>query len=127
MINCTGPNTDLTEVRDPLVGSLRVDGTIRPDPLGLGLDTDDEGRLIDAEGDASERLSLAGPLRKGRLWEHTAVPELRRRGAAARRATLRAERRGPTEGRTPGRRSRYALGMESAACSFAFAFFAFRR
>ena len=77
VINCTGPNTDLTEVRDLLVGSLRVDGTIRPDALGLGLDTDDEGRLVDVAGHASERLSLAGPLRKGRLWEHTAVPELR--------------------------------------------------
>ena len=77
VINCTGPNTDLSDVRDPLVRSLRERGTIRPDPLGLGLDTDDEGRLIDAEGEASERLSLAGPLRKGRLWEHTAVPELR--------------------------------------------------
>jgi uncharacterized NAD(P)/FAD-binding protein YdhS len=77
VINCTGPNTDLTDVRDPLVRSLRVDGTVRPDPLGLGLDTDADGRLIDAEGQASERLSLAGPLRKGRLWEHTAVPELR--------------------------------------------------
>ena len=77
VINCTGPNTNLAEVRDPLVQSLRERGTIRPDPLGLGLDTDADGRLIDADGRPSGRLSLAGPLRKGLLWEHTAVPELR--------------------------------------------------
>jgi uncharacterized NAD(P)/FAD-binding protein YdhS len=77
VINCTGPDTDLTRVRDPLVTSLRRDGLIRPDELGLGLDTDDDGRLVAADGRASERLTLLGPLRKGRFWEHTAVPELR--------------------------------------------------
>jgi uncharacterized NAD(P)/FAD-binding protein YdhS len=77
VINCTGPDTDLTRVRDPLVASLRRDGLIRPDELGLGLDADDDGRLVTAEGSASRRLTLLGPLRKGRLWEHTAVPELR--------------------------------------------------
>ncbi|HEX5585654.1 FAD/NAD(P)-binding protein [Gaiella sp.] len=77
VINCTGPDTDLTRVRDPLVASLRRDGLIRPDPLGLGLDTDDDGRLVAADGTASGCLTLLGPLRKGRLWEHTAVPELR--------------------------------------------------
>jgi uncharacterized NAD(P)/FAD-binding protein YdhS len=77
VINCTGPDTDLARVRDPLVASLRRDSLIRPDELGLGLDTDDDGRLVGADGRASDRLTLIGPLRKGRLWEHTAVPELR--------------------------------------------------
>ena len=77
MINCTGPDTDLARVRDPLVAALRRDGLIRPDELGLGLDSDEDGRLIAADGRASSRLSLVGPLRKGRLWENTAVPELR--------------------------------------------------
>ena len=77
MINCTGPDTDLARVHDPLVQALRRDGLIRPDPLGLGLDTDEDGRLLDAEGRPSERLFLVGPLRKGQLWENTAVPELR--------------------------------------------------
>ena len=77
VINCTGPDTDLTRVRDPLVASLRRAGLIRPDELGLGLDTDDDGRLVAADGSTSGRLTLVGPLRKGRLWEHTAVPELR--------------------------------------------------
>ena len=77
VINCTGPDTDLARVDDPLVRSLRDGGLVRPDELGLGLDTDDEGRVLDREGRASSRLCLVGPLRKGLLWENTAVPELR--------------------------------------------------
>jgi uncharacterized NAD(P)/FAD-binding protein YdhS len=77
VINCTGPDTDLSRVREPLVEALRADGLVRPDPLGLGLDTDEQGRLVDAAGRPSGRLWLVGPLRKGRLWENTAVPELR--------------------------------------------------
>src|SRR6185312_12097775 len=76
VINCTGPDTDLTRVRDPLVVSLRDAGLIRPDGLGLGLDTDREGRVVAADGLVDEQLTLVGPLRKGSLWEHTAVPEL---------------------------------------------------
>jgi uncharacterized NAD(P)/FAD-binding protein YdhS len=77
VVNCTGPDTDLARVSDPLVRALRSSGLIRPDPLGLGLDTDEDGRLLDAEGRTSTRLFLVGPLRKGQLWENTAVPELR--------------------------------------------------
>ncbi len=77
VINCTGPDTDLSRIREPLIASLRDAGLIRPDPLGLGLDTDAGGALIDARGHPSQRLFLAGPLRKGSLWENTAVPELR--------------------------------------------------
>jgi len=86
VINCTGPDTDLARVNDPLVQDLRRAGLIRPDELGLGLDTDEHGRLLDADGRPSERLFLVGPLRKGQLWENTAVPELREE--AQRMATL---------------------------------------
>ncbi|MFM9995097.1 MAG: FAD/NAD(P)-binding protein [Phycisphaerales bacterium] len=77
VINCTGPDTNLARVREALVVSLRNAGLIRPDPLGLGLDTDEDGRVLDSHGRAGTRLFLVGPLRKGRLWENTAVPELR--------------------------------------------------
>lgn len=77
VINCTGPDTNLARVRDPLVQNLRQQGMIRPDDLGLGLDTTESGAVIDASGSASRDLFLVGPLRKGQLWEHTAVPELR--------------------------------------------------
>jgi uncharacterized NAD(P)/FAD-binding protein YdhS len=77
VINCSGPDTDLARVGDPLVASLRTRGLIRPDVHGLGLDSDEAGRVVDAAGAPSAWLSILGPLRKGRLWENTAVPELR--------------------------------------------------
>ena len=77
VINCTGPDTDLSRVRHPLVVALRDGGLVRPDALGLGLESDEEGRLLSVDGTPSARLFLVGPLRKGRLWENTAVPELR--------------------------------------------------
>ena len=76
-VNCTGPDTNLARVRDPLVQSLRAAGLIRPDELGLGLDTDESGGLVGADGSVGDDLLCVGPLRKGRLWENTAVPELR--------------------------------------------------
>lgn len=77
VINCTGPDTDLSRVNEPLIVNLREQGIIRPDPLGLGLDATLDGAIISATGKPCRRLWLAGPLRKGQLWENTAVPELR--------------------------------------------------
>lgn len=77
VINCSGPDTDLTRVREPLIVNLREQGVIRPDPLGLGLDCDAHGAVISASGLPCRKLLLAGPLRKGQVWENTAVPELR--------------------------------------------------
>ena len=77
VVNCTGPDTDVRRVAEPLVQQLLANGLVTPDPLGLGLRSGEYGGLIDAAGRASERLFLVGPLRKGLLWENTAVPELR--------------------------------------------------
>jgi uncharacterized NAD(P)/FAD-binding protein YdhS len=82
VINCTGPDTDLRRVDDPFVERLLADGLVRGDGLGLGLDSDGYGAIVDGAGRVSERLSLVGPLRKGRLWENTAVPELRHEARA---------------------------------------------
>jgi len=41
------------------------------------LSCDADGGLVDAAGRVSNRLFTLGPLRKGELWESTAVPELR--------------------------------------------------
>lgn len=77
VINCTGPDTDLARIDDPLIGSLRAAGAIVPDPLGLGARTDEHGALLDSRERPSPHLYLCGPLRKAQLWENTAVPELR--------------------------------------------------
>lgn len=77
VINCTGPESDCRKLASPLLANLLRDGLVRPDPLFLGLDTTEEGALIDASGVASDSLFAAGPARKGSLWETIAVPELR--------------------------------------------------
>jgi uncharacterized NAD(P)/FAD-binding protein YdhS/flavin reductase (DIM6/NTAB) family NADH-FMN oxidoreductase RutF len=77
VVNCTGPAADVTRRRDPLVEGLLATGLARPEPLHLGLDVDGHGALLDSAGRASERIFTLGLLRKGSLWETTAVPELR--------------------------------------------------
>ena len=77
VVNCTGPESDPRRLAEPLFTDLRAKGLLHPDPLGLGLDTTDDGALLDAAGAPSETLYLVGPLLKGRFWEATAAPELR--------------------------------------------------
>jgi uncharacterized NAD(P)/FAD-binding protein YdhS len=75
VINCAGPEGDARRLSDPLVAGLLAQGLARPELSGLA--TDAHGALIGAAGEASRWLYTLGPLRKGQLWESTAVPELR--------------------------------------------------
>ncbi len=77
VINCTGPNTGIEMCQSPLTQALLRAGVCRPDEVGIGLSCDADGAVIDATGRVSNRLFTLGPLRKGELWESTAVPELR--------------------------------------------------
>jgi len=77
VVNCTGPEGDCRRVASPLLLDLMEKGLARPDELSLGLDVSDDGALIDAHGSTSDFLYTLGPLRKGKLWESIAVPELR--------------------------------------------------
>jgi uncharacterized NAD(P)/FAD-binding protein YdhS len=77
VINCTGPSADVRTLADPLIAYLRAHGMLRPDPLGLGLETSEEGAVLDAGGVPSPVLYYVGPLLKASHWESTAVPELR--------------------------------------------------
>jgi uncharacterized NAD(P)/FAD-binding protein YdhS len=77
VINCTGPSSDLRALRDPLIDFLRSRQMIRPDALGVGLETADDGTLLDASGVPSPGVYYIGPLLKAMHWESTAVPELR--------------------------------------------------
>lgn len=88
VINCTGPDGDVRHIRDPLLASLQASGLARSDALGMGLDTDEHLSLIAADGRAAARISLVGPLLRGRLWESTAVPELRVHAARVVRAIV---------------------------------------
>jgi uncharacterized NAD(P)/FAD-binding protein YdhS len=77
VINCTGPEGDPRESRSPLIRQLVETGLIRCDPLGLGIDTTEDGRVIDATGAVHPRLFAVGPAARGALWEVTAVPDIR--------------------------------------------------
>lgn len=77
IINCTGPNTGIQMWQAPLTQALLKAGACRPDDVGIGLACDADGALVDTAGRVSNQLFTLGPLRKGELWESTAVPELR--------------------------------------------------
>jgi uncharacterized NAD(P)/FAD-binding protein YdhS len=77
VVNCTGPDGDYRRVSSPLLSDLIAKGLVRPDELGLGLDVAENGAVIDAQGSASNSVYAIGPLRKAKLYESIAVPELR--------------------------------------------------
>lgn len=81
VVNCTGPAPSNCAAANPAVGSLLVDGWLRPDELGLGIETVGDGNAIDRQGNEVPDLLVVGTLRKPALWESTAVPELRGQAA----------------------------------------------
>ena len=82
VVNCTGPGGDVLAGSSPLLAALCAAGTACPHPLALGLDTGAGGAIRDVRGRESETLFAIGPLRRGELWETTAVPEIRAQAAA---------------------------------------------
>ncbi len=75
VINCTGARTNIEA--SPLLMSLAQAGHIRAEEIGLGLMTDSAGRAIGRAGEVHSDIWVIGPLRRGMLWESSAVPELR--------------------------------------------------
>ena len=82
VVNCTGPEGDYRRVSSPLLLDIMERGLVRPDALSLGLDVADDGAVVDTQGSPSSLLYALGPLRRGKLWESIAVPELRVQVAA---------------------------------------------
>lgn len=77
VINCMGPQGDLTRTRDPLLRWLSDRESIRPDAARLGIDVDSQSRVLNAAGVASDRLLAVGPITRGAFWEISAVPDIR--------------------------------------------------
>lgn len=78
--NCTGMTRGITSSADPLVMNLLAAGTLRPGPADLGVATDEHGRIRSADGGSPAMWAL-GPLRRGEVWESTAIPEIRAQAA----------------------------------------------
>jgi len=89
VINCSGAGTDLRRQAPPLLAGLLAAGLARPDELGLGLDVSEDGALLDADGEPSERLFAIGALRKGVEWEAIGITEIRDHSGAVARKIIR--------------------------------------
>ncbi|WP_333572142.1 FAD/NAD(P)-binding protein [Sphingomonas sp.] len=77
IVNCTGPLGDLARSREPLLQRLAARGMIRPDPAHIGIDVDNQGQTIAADGRANANLYALGPMTRGAFWEIVAVPDIR--------------------------------------------------
>jgi len=77
VINCTGSETLRRQGCQPLISSLLEQDLAQLDPFGLGLVTDSDAALLNATGQAIPGLYAIGPVRRGSLWETTAIPEIR--------------------------------------------------
>lgn len=76
VVNCTGPDYDVTRSRDPLIRGLVRDGLMVPDGLGLGMRTGAHGAVVDAQGWHGPNLHYLGPMLRADHWEATAAAEL---------------------------------------------------
>ncbi|WP_226469724.1 FAD/NAD(P)-binding protein [Luteimonas panaciterrae] len=77
LIRATGLDTDISRTTHPLMMHLRESGLVRADAFGLGVETSARYEVMDASGRTVSGLYCLGPLLRSRLWEITAVPELR--------------------------------------------------
>ncbi|WP_167007300.1 FAD/NAD(P)-binding protein [Mumia sp. ZJ430] len=122
VVNCTGPRADIRTVGDPFLDDL-----LRPRggaalaevaTAGMGLRTQG-GRLVDSEGRADAPVWTLGALRRGELWESTAVPEIRSQALAVATSVLDAVAPQPrrladgrlVSGHHPAARPRDPLGL----------------
>ena len=91
VVNCTGPDYDLRRTGQPLLRSLLAQGLACPDPLGVGLVTEEFGTLTGADGRGTANLHYLGPLLRATHWESTAVAELREHAAQLAQRLLQAQ------------------------------------
>lgn len=88
IVLCTGGETDPSRWGSKLINDLTRQGLVSVDAHGLGILTDSVGMVLSAEGTPDQRLSTIGPLRRGDLWESTAVPELSKQAEALAQAIV---------------------------------------
>lgn len=77
VIDCTGIVKDPAASANPLISSMIASGLARPDPLRIGLDISANCQVIDAKGNASNRILAVGPPTRGAFFEIDAIPEIR--------------------------------------------------
>ena len=70
IINCTGPESDYSQLKSPLIQDLISNQIISPDSIKYGINAQKDGYI-------SDNIYTLGPPLKGILWESVAVPEIR--------------------------------------------------
>jgi uncharacterized NAD(P)/FAD-binding protein YdhS len=87
VVNCTGTSSAIIRGGDPLADDLlTVRGGVALACLStgdLGLRTRD-GRVLDSAGTTDAPIWTLGSVRRGELWESTAIPEIRTQAASSR-------------------------------------------
>ena len=75
LINCTGPETAITRMNNPVINELYEREWITPDMVNQGIEIDPTAHTV--LGKAPMKIFALGNLCKGTLWESTAIGELR--------------------------------------------------
>jgi uncharacterized NAD(P)/FAD-binding protein YdhS len=82
LVACTGPSADIGRTTDPLLRHLIGTGLAVVGPHRLGLAVDPRGQLVGPDGGARPGLFALGLLRRGTVFETTAIPEIRAQAVA---------------------------------------------
>lgn len=78
VINCTGPESDLSRLENHFLNNCLNTGIVTQDPLKLGICTNIQTfQILNKNGLPHPHLFTLGANLKGELWESTAVKELR--------------------------------------------------
>ena len=88
IIDCTGLSHSTGPRAVALIAAMVESGEVQVHPLGLGLDVDNRGRVIGADGRGRDGLLTVGGLRRGLLWETISIREIREQAAAVAEALL---------------------------------------
>ncbi|MBA4239230.1 MAG: hypothetical protein C0448_00780 [Sphingobacteriaceae bacterium] len=70
IINCTGPESDYSQLKSPLIQDLINNQIISHDSIKYGINAQKDGYI-------TNNIYTIGPPLKGILWESVAVPEIR--------------------------------------------------
>ena len=77
VVSCIGPEADVDKVDHRLLKQMRLAGLTRADPHHIGIDVDQDGRLLNAQGHVDNRIFAIGPITKSEAWETVAIPDIR--------------------------------------------------
>ncbi|GBQ22719.1 hypothetical protein AA12717_1275 [Gluconacetobacter sacchari DSM 12717] len=94
VVTTTGPDHARILSSQLFLAGLGRQGLLRPDPVGLGVDTDREGHAVSAEGETVPTLFVAGPLSRGTFGELMGLPEVTANAEMIAATILREARRG---------------------------------